>query len=138
MSENLNKDVPTIEELRARIEREKLELTSSCIHATQDFFGFDKNFNVKILEVFDVVIAAAKSAPPETFRSSSGNLDELINVLTKKREESGSGGLTGGDIVGGADWIDDLDRIVKALSSVVKEEKDFFLQIIKLIFCGCK
>lgn len=136
MSENLNQNVPTIEELRAKIEREKLELTSNCIHATQEFFVFDTRFNGKILEVFDVVLAAAKSAPPDTFRSSRGNLDELISVLKKKREEGGSGGLSGGDIVGG-DWIDDLDRIVKALSSVVKEEKDFFLQIIKLIFCGC-
>lgn len=139
MSANADREPSTLDELRAKVEREKLELTSKCIHATGDFLEFDTIFNRKVLEVFDVVLAAAKSVPPSTaFRSERNNLDELIDALMKKRAEGGFSGVTGGDIAGGAaDWIEDLERIVKALSGVVKEEKDFFLQIIKLIFCGC-
>lgn len=134
MSANTNRDQMTLEELRAKVEREKLELTSQFIESTGIFLKADADYNTKMLEVLDIVIAAAKSAPPSAaFRSDKSSLDEIIEVLIKKRAE---GGITGGDIVGG-DWIDDLDRIVRALSGVVKEEKDFFLQIIKLIFCGC-
>jgi hypothetical protein len=139
MSANAGREQATLDELRARVEREKLELTSKCILATDNFLDFDTLFNRKVLEVFDVVLAAAKSVPPSTaFRSERNNLDELIDALIKKRAEGGFSGGAGGDVVGGAaDWIEDLERIVKALSGVVKEEKDFFLQIIKLIFCGC-
>jgi hypothetical protein len=137
VSANVERNQPTLEELRAKIEREKLELTSQCIWATDQFFRFDALFNNKVLDVFDVVLAAAKNAPASAaFRSEKSGLDEIIDVLVKKRAEGDIGGVKGGDIVG-SDWIDDLERIVKALSGVVKEEKDFFLQIIKLIFCGC-
>ena len=136
MSANAGRDNLTLEELRAKVEREKLELTSTFIGATADFTRFDGEFNRRVLETFDVVLAAAKSAPAGgAFRSERSGIDEIIIELLKKRAEGGPG-VAGGDVVGG-DWIDDLERIVKALSGVVKEEKDFFLQIIKLIFCGC-
>lgn len=135
MSENIDKDKAKLEEIRAALEREKLEATREWLHLSLQFGNFDAAFNNKMLEVLDIVIAAAKSNPGAIFRSDKSNIDEVINALDKiKRSEGGD--VTGGDIVG-ADWIDDLKRIIEALSGVVKEEKDFFLQIIKLIFCGC-
>ncbi|MBI4539226.1 MAG: hypothetical protein HY704_06945 [Gemmatimonadetes bacterium] len=139
MSQNARTTQATLEDLRLNLEKEKLIATEELLRKTGEFLAFDSSFNNKLLELLDVLVEAGKKSPGAVFRSDSSNIAEVVDALIKKRSEGGSEGspgVTGGDVVG-ADWIDDLGRIVSALTSVVKEEKAFFLQIIRLIFCGC-
>jgi phosphoribosylaminoimidazole (AIR) synthetase len=76
------------------------------------------------------IASAMEADPGALFRSDASSLEEALRRF-REREEGGAADVTGGD------WIDDVERIVRTFTSVVKEEKDFFLTIIKLIFCGC-
>jgi hypothetical protein len=125
----------TIEELRAELEREKVASSIEWLRLATRFMHFDADFNDRILKLMDAVIEVARQNPEAVLGPGRGNLDEAVESLRKALGDRGAG-VEGGDVAGG-DWVDYLERIVRALSGVVKDEKDFFLAIIKLIRCGC-
>jgi hypothetical protein len=138
VSERMDKAEPTLQELRETLEREKVKLSIDLATAASQFVDMDHIFNNMLLKAFNLVIEAIEKNPDIVVDSNRTDLDAAIAQLEKQPEQCTEPGIEGGDIVGGAaDWIEDLERIVKALTGVVQDEKDFFLQIIKLIFCGC-
>ena len=132
MNERTGANKGTLEELRQNLEREKILARGELLRKTLEFAEFDSRFNSKMLELLDILVQAAKNNPDIVTRSDKGNIGEIVDALTKKQEE-GSPGVTGGDIVG-ADWIDDLGRIINVMTGLVRDEKEFFLKIIDIIF----
>jgi hypothetical protein len=131
MSDNTPFERGTLEELRDAVEREKLQTTLVLCRAASEFAsGFDREFNQELLRMMRAIASAMEADPGALFRSDASSLEEALGRLGE-REQGGAADVAGGD------WIDDVGRIVRIFTSVVTEEKEFFLTIIKLIFCGC-
>jgi hypothetical protein len=134
----------TVEGLKARLEQSQLlleldivGLKRGFVTSVQQFIAFDAEFNGKSLELYEQIIKIIKETPNSAFRADAGNITEIVEALQAARQGGkGSPDIRGGDIIG-ADWIDDMGRIIEALTSVVREEKEFFLQLIKWLLCGC-
>ena len=134
----------TVESLKSRLEQSQLLLELDIIGlkrgfvtSAQQFIEFDAKFNEKSLELYEQIIKIIKESPNSAFRSDAGNMTEIVAALQEaRRGGKESPDIKGGDIMG-ADWIDDMGRIIEALTSVVKDEKQFFLQLIRWLLCGC-
>jgi hypothetical protein len=122
----------SIDELRASVEREKLQTTLSFYNEASEFLRFDREMNLQLLRITRTIADAIEANPEGLFRSEGSTVAEALSTL---RQQQGGGGA---DVIGGApEWIDDIERIVKIFTGPVAEEKAFFLSIIKLVFCGC-
>lgn len=134
----------TVASLKAQLEQSQLlleldivGLKRGFVSSTQRFIDFDAKFNDSSLELYEQMIKIIKEAPNSAFRTDSGNIAQIVEALQKARQgENESSDIRGSDIIG-ADWIDDMGRIIEALTSVVKDEKQFFLQLIRWLLCGC-
>ena len=134
----------TIESLKARLEHNQLlleldivELKRGFVTSIQRFDGFDHDFNGITGRIYHQIAKIIEEMPNSAFRTDGGNMTEILAALQAARQGgTGSSDVKGGDIIG-ADWIDDMGRIIEALTSVVKEEKQFFLQLIRWLLCGC-
>jgi hypothetical protein len=134
MAENIGKDTGPAEPKPVdQFEQKKQQALESFLEESVGFVRFDNRMNGLLEQLLATVVKQVKDDPGAAF-SDRGNMDALINAL-KSRSEGGSG-LSGGDIIGGAP-IDDVIALIKEIASVMKDEKDFFMKIIQLIFCGC-
>lgn len=111
------------------LERQKTAAFKTLLAQSLRFVEGDLQANELVLRLAKVAVEMAEKHPDAVFSGSRGNIDEIVSAL--------KGGVKGGDIVGG-DTIDDIIRIINALINLITGgEKDFFLAIIRLIFCGC-
>jgi len=117
-----------------RLEQKKIEALAILLDESVRFVKIDGDINDLLKQLLGAVVEQVKKDPGAAF-SSKGDIDALVSALKAKSE--GGTGISGGDIVGGT-LIDDIIQLIGALVSVLKDEKAFFMQIIRLIFCGCK
>lgn len=117
-----------------RFELKKREALASLLDESVRFVKIDGDINDLLKQLLSAVVEQVKKDPGAAF-SGKGDFDALVSAL-KARSEGGTG-VSGGDIVGDS-LISDLIDLIKALVGILKDEKDFFLKIIMLIFCGCK
>jgi hypothetical protein len=123
--------------LKAELERQKVAALSQLLKHSLAFVALDMEANAKVLELATFAVAYAKANQDTVFSVGKGNIDDLVNALRSGSAPKG-GGVTGGDVVGGDTVIDDIIQIINALINLITGgEKDFFLAIIRLIFCGC-
>ncbi|MEK6262563.1 MAG: hypothetical protein AABP62_28540 [Planctomycetota bacterium] len=134
---DIDKKQPELDGLRKELETAKLRLMLAFADATEGFVKkFEPEFNGLVLKLFNLAIDEAQRNPGSGTHQGNPDINEVVAAMRKQQAQEGTGSVDGGDVVGG-DWIDDLGRIIQALTSIVAEEKRFFLEIIKLIFCGC-
>ncbi len=98
------------------------------------FTRHDNRINDSLASLMETVAAHVKENPKAAFDSGKG-LEDVLRELKAVRTAAGAG-TTGGDTIGGS-AISDIIDLINGIVGVLKDEKDFFLQIIKLIFCGC-
>jgi len=104
------------------------------------FFAFDADFNQRILTFTDLIIDLVKKDPTVLVRPEDPRLDDVIELLRVRAAGGGCGGATGAGVSGGdaQQVVDIIRQIVEIFTSVVGEEKKFFLEIIRLLLCGCR
>ncbi len=135
MSENLGNKADSGETKTGDLlEQEKNEALRVLLKESVNFVQLDNRINGLFEEALSIAVAQFKKDPGGS-SSGRGDIEALVSAL-KARTEGGTG-VSGGDIVGGAP-LDDVIDLIKALVEVLKGEKEFFMQIIRLIFCGCK
>ena len=125
-----------LERLKAKLEREKVIALSALLQHSLNFCRIDEAANNVTLQLAQIAVEWAAKNQDKVFTGGRGDIEGLMNALKGGAAPKG-GGVTGGDIVGG-DAIDDIIKIINALINLITGgEKDFFLSIIRLIFCGC-
>jgi hypothetical protein len=126
----------SIEQLKIELERKKLATLILMLDYVHNFFEFDKEANNTTLNCAKIAADWLSKNPDKAFTGGSSDIEALRNALKGAAAPKG-GGVTGGDIVGG-DVIDDIVKFIDELIKLITGgEKDFFLAIIQLIFCGC-
>ncbi len=141
MDNDKNKHIaPEARKIDEALERQKIAAQQELLAACLQFVKQDLAGNALVLRLAEVAVKVAEDNPNAVFSSRSGNLTDVINALKAGGGLAGGqkeGDVRGGDIVGG-DAIDDIIKIIDALINLITGgEKEFFLAIIKLIFCGC-
>jgi len=127
-----------VKDIRTEWENEQIEMKKKLFKHVETFLEFDASANNLMLDILRLVKDNFEK-DPNAFNSES-NFKELLKELqTKETKLSGKDNdIEGSDIVGGG-VLQDIIDFIKAISiDLIKEEKEFFMQIIKLIFCGCK
>ena len=134
MAEKTGKSTGSAESNTANeFEQRKNEALAILLEESVRFVKTDGDVNDLLKELLAAIVEQAKKNPGALF-SSRGDIDELVSAL-KARGEGGTG-VSGGDIVGEG-ILDDIANFILKLGDIFNKEKDFFLQIIKLIICGC-
>lgn len=139
MSENMGNDSYSAKTgKKDPFEEQKEQALSTLLNASLEFVAGDLRLNNMMEELFATIIGEVKKNPSVLFSSKGDNLETLIDVL-KKRSEGGKGGtdFVGGDIIGGGPLSDIID-FIKEIGELADKEKQFFLKIIFMIFCGEK
>jgi hypothetical protein len=122
-------------DLRAELEVRKHEAMISFLNHTEAFLVHDAKSNALLLKLMDVLVEAFQNNPDGVFAGGRG-LEEMMAAIQEHSPKESPGAA--GDVTGGApEWVDIMRDIVDIFTSVVKDEKAFFMQIIRLIFCGC-
>ncbi len=118
-------------------EDEKIEMKRKLFKHVETFLEFDASANSLMLDMLKLVKGNFEKDP--SVFNSDNNLKELLQEL-KTKENKGSikgSDIKGGDIIGGG-ALQDIIEFIKSISiDLIAKEKEFFMQIIKLIFCGC-
>jgi len=136
MSKEIAGNHETLEEVQRLLEIEKVNAKRDLLKAAVNFATkTDPAINDRVLVLLDLLIEHAKNPDVSNQGDVKKKVEEALEELKKQSGKSSAVG--GGDIVG-EDWIDDMGRFISALFELVKEEKAFFLSIIKLVICGCK
>ena len=135
MDEKIDKSpVSSEQRINDSLEQQKREALGALLKEAVRFTGIDNDINELVRDLFATIVSEIKKNPEAAF-SSKTETDALLRAL-KTKEGTGA---TGGDITGAIDFSDVIDLIDKlGGGKLIADEKDFFLQIIKLIFCGCK
>jgi hypothetical protein len=121
----------------ANWEDEKIEMKRKLFKHVETFLIFDAQANSLMLDILKLVKQNFER-DPNAFHSDS-NLKEILRELKAKGDKGSDADsdIKGGDIVGGGALQDIIDFIKTISVDLIAKEKDFFMQIIKLIFCGC-
>lgn len=121
---------PDVSGAHREFELQRMAALSELLKHALRFAEQDIEANGYVLRLAKVAVEHAEKHPETVFTGSRANIDELVAALK-------GGGTTGADIVGG-DTIDDIIKIIDELIKLLTGgEKDFWLQIIKLVLCGC-
>jgi hypothetical protein len=117
-------------------EDEKIDMKRKLFKHVETFLEFDASANSLMLDMLKLVKGNFEK-DPNVFNSDN-NLRELLQEMkTKENKGSDKGDIKGSDIIGG-NAIQDVIDFIKSISiDLIAKEKEFFMQIIKLIFCGC-
>jgi hypothetical protein len=115
-------------------EEQKNEVAMALFRQALLFAETDNEINKSFASLMGTMAAYVKENPKAAFDSGKG-LEDVLRELKAVRTAAGAG-TTGGDTIGGSPISDVID-LIEGIADVLKDEKDFFLQIIKLIFCGC-
>lgn len=118
-------------------EDEKIEMKRKLFVHVENFLKFDADANGLMLDILKLVKVNFEKNP-NAFNSDN-NLKELLQEIKAKNAKDTDKGadVKGGDIIGG-NALSDIIEFIKSISiDLIAKEKEFFLQIIKLIFCGC-
>jgi hypothetical protein len=110
---------------------QKDRLASAMGAAVVDFLALDTELTKNLVRITGS-LADFIQQNPRIFESGLDPKD-LEGILNELRSRG-----AGGDVSGGAGiTLQDLADFIKQISGFIDSEKQFFLQIIKLIFCGC-
>jgi phenylpyruvate tautomerase PptA (4-oxalocrotonate tautomerase family) len=110
---------------------QKTRLANSMAEATMNFLKQDSQITQGVAQITDA-LANYVTKNPEVFASGADpkSLEEILEALRSRG--------AGGNVSGGASIsLQDVADFIKQISGLVDAEKRFFLEIIKLIFCGC-
>lgn len=102
---------------------------------TRTFMQTDDQLNRAMIDLVQTVAGNIKANPKFFEAGSSVSVDDLLRQMRAAAGQEGD--KSGADIVGGA-GLPDIADFINAISDFIKGEKDFIMQIIRLIFCGCK
>lgn len=118
-------------------EDEKIEMKRKLFGHVEVFLKFDAKANETLLDFVNIVKNNFEK-DPSSFHSDT-NLRELLRELKSKKCncEEKQNDLTGNDIIGEFSFSDIVDFIKAIGIDLISKEKDFFMEIIRLIFCGC-
>lgn len=118
-------------------EDEKIDMKRKLFKHVETFLEFDASANSLMLDMLKLVKGNFEK-DPNVFNSDN-NLRELLQEMKTKENKGTDKGsdIKGSDIIGG-NAIQDVIDFIKSISiDLIAKEKEFFMQIIKLIFCGC-
>jgi hypothetical protein len=121
------------------LEKQKRLALSSLLGFTVDFFDNDVKFMAALRKLMETFAAQAEKDPSVLFSSKGIDAEALVAAL-KATPQATPGGISGHDIVGGIEWLDDLANFIEKAGEFIKDEKRVFLAILLLIFCkdSCK
>jgi hypothetical protein len=138
MAENTGKNPGAAEHAATdRLEQKKQEALEFLLDQSLRFVETDNNINKLVEQLLGVLVQQLQKNPSAVL-SNGGDIDALVSALRARSEGGPIGpGVSGGDIVGGLGWSDIVDTI-RALEGFLKGEKAFVMDILRLIFCGCK
>lgn len=120
--------MPTARKDLGDYETAKQRIALELFEQALQFAKTDNDINGQLARILTVT-AAYLEKNPDAFEQG-GDIRTLV-------ADAGLAGMSGGDIAGGGIMSDIID-LIKAVTGTLKDEKDFFFQIIRLIFCGCK
>ena len=116
-------------------DQRKRQIAIELFEQTKTFMETDNLLNRAIIDLVQTVSANIKANPKLFESESSATIDDLIKQMRSATGQSGD--KSGGDITGG-NILGDIADFIHAIGDFIKGEKDFIMQIIRLIFCGCK
>ena len=112
-------------------EEQKNRLANAMAVAAGEFLTADTELMRSVVQITGA-LAKYVQEHPAVFETGSDpkDIDAILDALRSRG--------VGGDVSGGASVsLQDIADFIKNISGLVDSEKQFFLQIIKLIFCGC-
>ena len=118
----------------SRLEQQKTEGLGVLLDLAIKITRNDEKITGSVSAIVDTLAQEIAKDPKAFFLNQSSDADALVAALKAKTE--GGPGVSGGDVVGGLGWSDVVDTI-KALEGFLKDEKNFVMEILRLIFCGC-
>jgi hypothetical protein len=109
---------------------QKNQLASAMAGATMQFLKLDGELTQSVAQI-TAALANYVKENPAVFASGIDprNIEEILTALKSR----GDGHVSGGASIS----MQDIADFIKQISGFVDAEKRFFLEIIKLIFCGC-
>lgn len=129
-----NKNADGVVAYEEKVNEIKLALLSEALA----FAKIDNAINTGLKDLLENLVEYVKKNP-NAFDSGSSDIQNIMTMLDAKSSSSSSSSDTkGGDIIGGGVSLQDVADFIKSIAGFIKDEKDFFLQIIKWIICGCK
>lgn len=116
-------------------DQRKRQIAIELFEQTKTFMQADDQLNRAVIDLVQAVAANIKANPKLFEAQSSASIDDLIKQMRAATGQDGD--KTGADIVGGG-ILGDIADFIHSIGDFIKGEKDFIMQIIRLIFCGCK
>lgn len=98
------------------------------------FLDSDLQLVQGLAKLMDVVAQHAQKNPEALF-AGTPNIDEVLRTLKNAMEEKT--GEKRDDILGGG-LFGDIGDFIESIGDFLKSEKPFFLDILRLLLCGCK
>lgn len=134
MAENIrDNSLPGQPKSETSFEQKKQKALEGLLEASMRFVNFDGDLNDLVKDMTATIATEIKRDPSVLFSTKGDNMEALLSALKSK----GGSGVSGGDIFGGSP-LSDLMDFIKGIGELAKDEKEFFLKIIFLIFCGDK
>ncbi|HWM26227.1 MAG TPA: hypothetical protein VNP98_15540 [Chthoniobacterales bacterium] len=121
------------------LEKQKRLALNSLLQLSVSFFENDVKFMESLQKLMKTFAAEAERDPSVLFSSKGVDVEALVAAL-KAKPQAAPGGISGQDIAGGIEWLDDLANFIEKAGEFIKDEKRVFLAILLLIFCkdSCK
>lgn len=115
-------------------ERQKRSVAIELFMQTKVFMETDHQVNLAVIDLIKTVTDNLKANPKLFDTESSASIDDLVRQM---KASTGTGDMSGADIIGGG-ILNSIAEFIHSIGDFIKGEKDFILQIIRIIFCNCK
>jgi hypothetical protein len=116
-------------------EKEKQIMKKELYTYVIDFLKDDKEVNKCFLNIMRTVEQRFKENP-DMFGDDT-NLKDLLKELRNTKEGGNNPSEVKGSDIEGAGWLQNLIDFIKECGDFINGEKKFFMELIRLIFCGC-